>query len=146
MILEWIEIDGSTSKVAFSLLIWRFSLGLSIQGDAEFLINIYHFKFAGGEGNTQFGGDITDASTYPPLQQRLRELWWIAQLRSLLGNAQSFQESHEDGSNLNFNEINKTLLRSHEKVFVPDEMEKKLAEIPGKWLDALLLLMDYCTM
>ena len=96
------------------------------------MINIYHFKFAGGEGNTQFGGDISDASTYPSLQQRLRELWWIAQLRSLLDNAQSFQESHEDGSNLNFNEINKTLLRSHEKVFVPDEMEKKLAEIPGK--------------
>ncbi|XP_022786682.1 uncharacterized protein LOC111326864 [Stylophora pistillata] len=87
-------------------------------GDAEFFIDIHHFKFAGGEGNTQFGGNIIDASTYPPLQQRLRALWWDTQLRTLLDNGRSCQELH------------KTLLRSHEKVFVPDEMEKKLAEIP----------------
>ena len=107
-------------------------LGFAIQGDAEFVIDIHHFKFAGGEGNTQFGSDITDVSTYPPLQTRLRELWRLAQLRKLFGQESSCQESQGDGSTSNYNQIEKAMLKSHDNVFVPDDMEKKLAEIPGK--------------
>ena len=60
------------------------------------------FKFAGGEGNTQFGSNIIDSSSYPPLQSRLQEMWRLS------------------------------LLEDHENVFIPEDMEKKLAEIPGK--------------
>ena len=54
------------------------------QDHAEFVINIDEFKFAGGEGNTQFGSDVTDSSTHPQLKSRLWQLWREGQLRKQL--------------------------------------------------------------
>lgn len=54
------------------------------QDHAEFVINIDEFKFAGGEGNTQFGSDVTDSSTHPQLKSRLWQLWRAEQLGTQL--------------------------------------------------------------
>ncbi|XP_029204473.2 uncharacterized protein LOC114968499 isoform X1 [Acropora millepora] len=90
-------------------------------GNIEFILNIDQFKFAGGEGNTQFGSDIIDSSTYPPLQQRLKELWRQKQLMTML---------HCDSHTSRFLEIEKILLEDHESVFIPEVTENLLADIP----------------
>lgn len=60
------------------------------QDHAEFLISIEEFKFAGGEGNTQFGSDVTDSSACPQFKARLQQLWRAGQLRKQLvgGNSE----------------------------------------------------------
>ena len=102
--------------------LWYF---LFWQGNIEFILNIDQFKFAGGEGNTQFGSDIIDSSTYPPLQHRLKELWRQKQLMKML---------HCDSHTSRFLEIEKILLEDHESVFIPEVTEKLLADIPGEWI------------
>lgn len=87
------------------------------------MLHIDQFKFAGGEGNTQFGSDIIDSSTYPPLQHRLKELWRQKQLVTML---------HIDSHTLRFLEIEKILLEDHRSAFIPEITEKLLADIPGE--------------
>ena len=94
------------------------------------MVRIEQFKFAGGEGNTQFGSNVIDSSTYPPLQPRLQELCRLSQVRTLLHGKNG--EPQGDGDIPGFTEIERTLLENHDHVFIPEDMEKKLVEIPGK--------------
>ncbi|XP_078365415.1 uncharacterized protein LOC144649723 isoform X3 [Oculina patagonica] len=93
---------------------------------AEFVINIDHFKFAGGEGNTQFGTDLVDSSTLPQLQSRLRQLWRIGQLRI------QFDDAQEEANFPDTKKTKRLLLKSHDSVYIPKDMERKLAEI-AEW-------------
>ncbi|XP_068673312.1 uncharacterized protein [Montipora foliosa] len=95
-------------------------------GCLEFMLNIDQFKFAGGEGNTQFGGDIIDSSTYPPLQHRLQELHRQSQLMSLADKKESGIDPHTSG----LLEIENILLEDHESVFIPQAMKSLLDDIP----------------
>ncbi|KAJ7337123.1 hypothetical protein OS493_009975 [Desmophyllum pertusum] len=87
---------------------------------AEFVIKIQQFKFAGGEGNTQFGSNVIDSSTYPLLMPRLNELSNLTQWKSLLW----------DGDISDNKEIERTLTKSYGKVSIPEIMQQKLVEIP----------------
>ena len=103
------------------------------QSTAEFVMKIDLFKFAGGEGNTQFGSDVIDSSKYPPLQPRLHELCTLSQFKTLLYD-KSFDAREEEGGNKlsSIKELERILLENHEPVFIPEDMGKKLATIPGK--------------
>ena len=91
------------------------------------------FKFAGGEGNTQFGSDVIDSSKYPPLQPRLHELCTLSQFKTLLYDKSFDARKAEDGNKLStIKQLERTLVENHESVFIPEDMEKKLATIPGK--------------
>ena len=91
------------------------------------------FKFAGGDGNTQFGSDIIDSSKYSPLQPRLHELCTLSQFKTLLHD-KSFDAREAEGGNKlsSIKKLERTLLENHEPIFIPEHMEKKLARIPGK--------------
>ena len=103
------------------------------QSTAEFVMKIDLFKFAGGEGNTQFGSDVIDSSKYPPLQPRLHELCTLSQFKTLLYDKSFDARKAEDGNKLStIKQLERTLLENHESVFIPEDMEKKLATIPGK--------------
>lgn len=105
------------------LIFLIFDIFFFSQGNIEFILNIDQFKFAGGEGNTQFGSDIIDSSTYPPLQHRLKELWRQKQLMTML---------HCDSHTSRFLEIEKILLEDHESAFIPEVTVKLLGDIPGE--------------
>ncbi|XP_020632664.1 uncharacterized protein LOC110069480 isoform X2 [Orbicella faveolata] len=91
---------------------------------AEFLISIEEFKFAGGEGNTQFGSDVTDSSACPQFKARLQQLWRAGQLRKQLVGGEANVPDGKEAESL--------MLHNHNQIFIPDDMERKLAEIPGE--------------
>ena len=92
------------------------------------MLKVDQFKFAGGEGNTQFGSNLIDSSSYGPLLPRLQELWLQTQLRRLVPS----KEFEHKSLMPSLKEVENSLLEKHNLVFIPDDMEKKLNEIPGK--------------
>lgn len=43
------------------------------------------------------------------------------------------EDLQSDPNVLSFKKIQNVLLENHDNVFIPEEMEKQLAELPGKW-------------
>ena len=112
----------------------------AFQDSVEFVIKVNEFKFAGGEGNTQFGSDIIDSCTYPPLHASLMKLWRLSQVNTLLRDTSCHDSAGLDQSLTcvtDVGQIESSLLKNHEYVFITEDMEQKLAEIPGKFCNII---------